>query len=335
MQNAPSVALRLEAITKRFGPVAAVDGVSLEIQPGEFFSLLGPSGCGKSTLLRIISGFEKPDAGRVYMDGRDVTSAPPQKRPTAMVFQNYALFPTMTVGENVAYGLRVRKVERRERLQRVAETLARVDLAGFEKKPVTLLSGGQQQRVAVARALAVRPGLLLFDEPLSNLDVALREQTRHELKMLQHQLGTTSVYVTHDQQEALVLSDRLAIMRAGILVQVGTPSDLYEQPQTAFVARFLGSNVVRDRSLMHSLTNGQEPPDGHVLSIRPEHIRPAPNGGAPARLQARQFLGPYSEWWVEVEEQIIRAWVDPRAEGNEHVRIEAAHYTWVREDQEE
>ncbi|HMB89308.1 MAG TPA: ABC transporter ATP-binding protein, partial [Rhodothermales bacterium] len=207
--------VRLETVTKRFGSTLAVSEVSVDIQPGEFFSLLGPSGCGKTTLLRMVAGFEQPDAGHIFIGGEEVTKATPQRRPTAMVFQSYALFPTMTVAQNVAYGLDVRRVAKAERARRVEEALARVELAGLGPKPVTQLSGGQQQRVALARALAVRPAVLLFDEPLSNLDVTLREQTRRELKELQAQLGTTSIYVTHDQQEALALSDRIAVMRAG------------------------------------------------------------------------------------------------------------------------
>ncbi|ARA92463.1 hypothetical protein AWN76_004290 [Rhodothermaceae bacterium RA] len=331
--HASGGAVRLEAVTRRFGELTAVDGVSLEIRPGEFFSLLGPSGCGKTTLLRIIGGFTPPDAGRVYINDRDVTGAAPQARPTAMVFQSYALFPTMTVAENVGYGLRVRKVGRAERRRRVAEALARVDLAGYEERPVTHLSGGQQQRVALARALAVRPAVLLFDEPLSNLDVALREQTRRELKRLQHEVGTTSIYVTHDQQEALALSDRIAVMRAGRLLQVGTPEALYGTPETAFVAQFLGgSNLIRDPALAARFTGGEPPPDGHVLAVRPEDLRVTPEGGVPARLQFRQFLGLYAEWELRVGDQVLRAWVDPGLEASAAVTLQATRYRWVRTD---
>jgi ABC-type Fe3+/spermidine/putrescine transport system ATPase subunit len=326
-------AIRLEGVTKRFGNVVAVREVSLEIGRGEFFSLLGPSGCGKTTLLRILAGFERPDGGRVFIDGRDVTDVPPQQRPTAMVFQNYALFPHMTVGENVGYGLRVRKVGRAERERRVAEALGRVDLAAYAARPVTQLSGGQQQRVALARALAVAPSVILFDEPLSNLDVALREQTRRELKLLQHALGTTSVYVTHDQQEALALSDRIAVMRAGVFQQVGTPEVLYRAPDTAFVAQFLGgSNLIRDAQLAARLAGGPPPTAGLVLAVRPEHLRPAPTGtGLPARLRDRQFLGTYTEWWADADGVPLRAWVDPAAEPADTVYLEATQHRWVRE----
>ncbi len=330
-RRAPQASVRLDGVTKRFAETVAVRAVSVEIQPGEFFSLLGPSGCGKTTLLRIVAGFEQPDAGRVFLGGDDVTALSPQRRPTAMVFQSYALFPTMTVAENVAYGLAVRRVARAERAQRVGRALARVDLSGLEAKPVTQLSGGQQQRVALARALAVEPAVLLFDEPLSNLDVALREQTRREMKVLQDQLGTTSLYVTHDQQEALALSDRIAVMRAGEIVQVGAPEALYQAPETAFVAQFLGgSNLVSDAAVAVRLARGEDPPPGRVLAVRPEHLRPAGQGGVAARLRSRQFLGTYAEWWVDVDGQALRAWLDPSAEPAETVHLTATRHRWVR-----
>ncbi|WP_457652007.1 ABC transporter ATP-binding protein [Rhodocaloribacter sp.] len=325
--------VRLEGVTKRFGSLTAVRAMTLEVEPGEFFSLLGPSGCGKSTMLRMIGGFERPDEGRVLIGATDVTRLPPQKRPTAMVFQNYALFPTMTVGENVAYGLRVRKLPRAAREERVRDALARVDLTGFEDQYVTRLSGGQQQRVALARALAVRPGVLLFDEPLSNLDVALREQTRRELKVLQARLGATSIYVTHDQQEALALSDRIAVMREGRIQQVGAPETLYREPETAFVAQFLGgSNIVTEARLAVELTGGEAPKAGFALAVRPEHLRPSAEGGAVVRIRSRQFLGPFVEWWVEAGEQPLRAWVDPGLEVAEPLRLRAVEYRWVRAD---
>lgn len=336
--NTPSAkhasrSVTLERIVKRFGDLVAVRDISLSIQPGEFFSLLGPSGCGKTTLLRIIAGFEKADEGRIWIGDTDMTAASPQRRPTAMVFQNYALFPTMTVGENVAYGLEVRKVERSERKRRVAQALARVDLTGREDTVVTNLSGGQQQRVALARALAVQPSILLFDEPLSNLDVALREQTRRELTVLQEELGTTSIYVTHDQQEALALSDRIAVMRSGAIQQVGTPTQLYQEPATVFVAQFLGSaNIVSDPKVMHLFAGEEAPGPGQVLAIRPEHIRPNSAGAIEARLLSRQFLGMFTEWWLAVEGQTFRAWVDPSTEPHEVVRLTATQHRWVEND---
>ena len=328
-----SAGVRLDRVSKHFGALKAVHELSLDVAPGAFFSLLGPSGCGKSTLLRIVAGFERPDKGRIYIRDRDVTGLAPQKRPTAMVFQNYALFPTMTVGENVEYGLRVRRVPPRERRRQVADTLRRVDLAGLEDKPVTQLSGGQQQRVALARALAVRPEVLLFDEPLSNLDVALREQTRRELKVLHAGLGTTSIYVTHDQQEALALSDSLAVMRAGMIQQIGSPEDLYREPATAFVAGFLGgSNIIRSPKLMAMLTAGAAPPAGHVLSVRPEHLRVVADGAVPVRLHSRLFLGTYAEWVLEAAGETVRAWVDPVLEVGPTLALEAVHFRWVLDD---
>ncbi|MDX1548695.1 MAG: ABC transporter ATP-binding protein [Rhodothermales bacterium] len=332
METTRLASIRLDGVTKRFGTTVAVDDVSVAVEPGEFFSLLGPSGCGKTTLLRIVGGFETPDAGRVLLGDAEVTRRPPQRRPTAMVFQSYALFPTMTVGENVAYGLKVRRVAKAERAQRVEAALARVDLAGLGARPVVQLSGGQQQRVALARALAVEPAVLLFDEPLSNLDVALREQTRRELKLLQEQLGTTSLYVTHDQQEALALSDRIAVMRAGRIVQVDTPEALYQRPETAFVARFLGgSNLVADAATATRLA-GEPPPPGHVLAVRPEHVQPSADGPVEGRLRSRQFLGTHAEWLVEVGGRHLRAWVDPARAPSKTVRLAAAQHRWVRDE---
>ena len=237
--------IEIDGVSKRFGQTQAVDNVSLSVGQGEFVSLLGPSGCGKTTLLRLIAGFESPDSGRILFKGEDTTRLPPQKRPSAMVFQNYALFPHMTIGENVAYGLKVRKWKKDRIKSRVEEALAQVDLEGLAGKQVTQLSGGQQQRVALARAIAVQPEVILFDEPLSNLDVALRERTRNELRILQQKIGMTSVYVTHDQEEALSLSDRIAVMRNGRIIESGTPEQLYRDPATAFVAGFLGgANVI-------------------------------------------------------------------------------------------
>ncbi|MEM8485302.1 MAG: ABC transporter ATP-binding protein [Bacteroidota bacterium] len=320
----------LQNITKQFGQLLAVNDVSLDIQPGEFFSLLGPSGCGKTTLLRMIAGFEQPDKGNISIAGTDITYASPQQRPTAMVFQNYALFPTMTVEENVAYGLKVRKTPESARMQRVAEALKRVDLAGYGPKPVTQLSGGQQQRVALARALAVQPAVLLFDEPLSNLDVALREQTRRELTLLQRELGTTSVYVTHDQQEALALSDRIAVMRAGRLIQVGRPEDLYRMPETAFVARFLGgSNIIEEPALATEMAGTPPPADNMVLAVRPEHLVFS-DDGVTVRIKSRQFLGASVEWWLEGGEGTsVRAWVNPDTAYEDGKKIKALQFRWV------
>jgi iron(III) transport system ATP-binding protein len=232
--------LRLDNLTRRFGETVAVDGVSLDVPAGEFLTLLGPSGCGKTTTLRMIAGFEQPTSGHVVLDGRDVSRLPPQKRDVGMVFQNYALFPHLDVWENVAFGLKSRGEPRAVIGDKVDRALALVEMAPYARRKVQALSGGQQQRVALARALAPEPPLLLLDEPLSNLDAALRERTRDELRALLKQLGMTAVFVTHDQEEAFALSDRVAVLDRGRLQQLGTPEALYASPVNAFVASFLG-----------------------------------------------------------------------------------------------
>jgi spermidine/putrescine transport system ATP-binding protein len=236
-----AVAIALEGVTKRFGGHDAVREVSVEIGDGEFFSLLGPSGCGKTTTLRMIAGFETPDEGRIVLQGEDVTYVNANKRPLNMVFQQYALFPHMSIYDNVAFGLKVKGVPRSEHQKRVDDILAVVALEGFEKRKPRQLSGGQQQRVALARALVNRPAALLLDEPLGALDVKLRRQMQRELKRIQAELGTTFVYVTHDQEEALAMSDRIAVMSGGRIEQIGGPREVYETPASAFVADFIGS----------------------------------------------------------------------------------------------
>jgi spermidine/putrescine transport system ATP-binding protein len=240
------VDVRLERVTKQFNEVKAVDDLDLDIQRGEFFSMLGPSGCGKTTTLRMIGGFEEPSAGTVYLNGEDVTGLPPYKRDVNTVFQSYALFPHLDVYENVAFGLRRKKVDRGAVNERVMEALHLVDLPGFEKRKPSQLSGGQQQRVALARALVNRPQVLLLDEPLGALDLKLRKQMQLELKRIQSEVGITFVYVTHDQEEAMTMSDRLAVMRHGKIEQIGAPADVYEDPQTEFVAGFLGASNLLD-----------------------------------------------------------------------------------------
>lgn len=238
--------VKLVNITKVYGAVVAVDHISFEVESGELFTLLGPSGCGKTTTLRIIAGFEAPEEGRVFFDDEDVTFKKPYERNTAMVFQNYALWPHMTVYDNIAYGLRLRKVPEAEIKRRVKDILELVRLEGLEHRYPLQLSGGQQQRVALARALIVEPRVLLLDEPLSNLDAKLRIEMREELKRIQKRLGITTIYVTHDQLEAMSLSDRMAIMRAGKILQVGTPREIYFYPKTVFVAEFIGrSNIYK------------------------------------------------------------------------------------------
>ena len=239
-------AVRLENITKVYPEGGGVRGFSVEIQDGEFFALLGHSGCGKTTTLRVLAGLETPDEGRVYFDDQDVTNWPPEKRKAAMVFQSYALFPHMNVYENVAFGLRARKWRREQIAPRVEEALSLVQLSGMERRRVTELSGGQQQRVALARALAVHPDILLLDEPLSNLDAELRFSTRRQLAELQRRLNITAIYVTHDQEEALELAHRIAIMKDGVCEQIGTPDEVLSNPATPFVESFLE----RQRRLM-------------------------------------------------------------------------------------
>jgi putative spermidine/putrescine transport system ATP-binding protein len=252
--------VRLVALTRRFGDVTAVDAISLDIARGEFFTLLGPSGSGKTTTLRLIAGFEQPDRGRVELAGRDVTARPPHARDVNTVFQDYALFPHMTVRDNVEYGLRVRKVPRAERRVRADEALAMVRLEGYAARKPAQLSGGQRQRVALARAIVNRPQVLLLDEPLGALDLKLRQEMQVELKRIQGEVGITFVYVTHDQEEALTMSDRLAVFDGGRIEQVGTPADVYEHPANEFVAGFVGVSNVVER-------------DGRRFTIRPEKVR--------------------------------------------------------------
>ena len=238
--------VRLERVSKFFGDVPAVDDLSLDIAEGEFFSLLGPSGCGKTTTLRMIGGFEDPSLGTVYLGGRDVTDLPPYRRDVNTVFQSYALFPHLDVFENVAFGLRRKKVGGKDIGQRVRDAMSLVDLEGFEKRKPSQMSGGQQQRVALARALVNRPKVLLLDEPLGALDLKLRKQMQLELKRIQEEVGITFIYVTHDQEEAMTMSDRLAVMRRGQIEQIGAPELVYESPATEFVAGFLGASNLLD-----------------------------------------------------------------------------------------
>ncbi len=242
--------VEIRGVSKSFDKVEALRGIDLDIRSGELFSILGPSGCGKTTLLRIIAGLEVPDRGRIFFDGEDVTEKKPFERNAAMVFQNYALWPHMSVYENIAFGLRARKVPEHEIRRRVREVIELVRLEGLEDRLPLQLSGGQQQRVALARALVVEPRVLLLDEPLSNLDASLRIEMREEIKRIQRALGITTIYVTHDQGEALGISDRIAVMRAGEIIQVGEPEELYYNPKNVFVARFLGrGNVLYGRAI--------------------------------------------------------------------------------------
>jgi ABC-type Fe3+/spermidine/putrescine transport system ATPase subunit len=239
-------ALAIEHVELTYGTVLVLDRISLRVAPGEFVALLGASGCGKTTLLRAISGFAPVRAGRILVGARDITQLPPEQRGMAMVFQSYALWPHMTTAQNLAYGLRLRRVPRAERTRRVGEIMGLLGLEGLGQRPVTQLSGGQRQRVALGRALAVNPGILLLDEPLSNLDARIRQSVRHEIKSIQQQLGITAIHVTHDREEAMVMADRIAIMNRGRLAQLGAPEEVYNRPVSPFVAAFMGAdNVIR------------------------------------------------------------------------------------------
>ena len=326
--------LSLQNVSRNFGATRAVNDVSLEVERGEFFGLLGPSGCGKTTTLRMIAGLEKPDSGAIHFDGKQITDLPPERRGFGMVFQNYALFPHLNVFENVAFGLRARHASKAEMNERVQSALELVQLPGYEKRAIDELSGGQQQRVAIARAIAIEPVLLLFDEPLSNLDVSLREETRGELRELVTRLGLTAVYVTHDQEEAFALCDRISVMVGGRLMQTGKPRELYEEPADIAVARFLGrNNLIRAMRLSSSKTSDGEfktLEGGHtlhvpvtrdelaplnkpvVLAIRPEHVQlTANNGTAPNSLHGTireiVFAGATSSIRVDADGLMIEA----------------------------
>jgi putative spermidine/putrescine transport system ATP-binding protein len=286
--------ISLRGVTKHFGSHAAVADVDLDIARGEFFTMLGPSGSGKTTLLRVIAGFEVPDAGSIHLRGIDVTKVPPYQRGVNTVFQDYALFPHFSVADNVAYGLRVRRVPRPERATRVDQALAMVRMNDFAQRKPSQLSGGQRQRVALARAIVNEPEVLLLDEPLGALDLKLRQEMQVELKRIQRQVGITFIYVTHDQEEALTMSDRLAVFRDGHIEQIGRPADVYEHPATEFVASFVGtSNVIST-------------PSGHAV-LRPEKIEltsePAPAGrsSATGRVVDVAYLGMITRYTVELD----------------------------------
>ena len=285
------VDVRLRGLRKTYGDVAAVDGIDLEIGEGEFFTMLGPSGSGKTTTLRMIAGFERPDAGIVELDGKDVSSLPPFERNVNTVFQDYALFPHMTVQQNVEYGLRVKKVPRPERREKANGALAMVRLEGYGDRKPGQLSGGQRQRVALARAIVNTPRALLLDEPLGALDLKLRQELQIELKQIQQELGMTFVYVTHDQEEALTMSDRIAVFNEGKIEQIGTPAQMYEHPTTEFVAGFIGTSNVLTR-------------DGRTFTVRPEKIRLLSDDvgdGEAGTITAAVYLGPVTNFIVALD----------------------------------
>jgi putative spermidine/putrescine transport system ATP-binding protein len=298
-------AVRLLNVSRHFGSVRAVDDLTLDIYDGEFFSLLGPSGSGKTTCLRLIAGFEQPTEGSIQLFGKEVAGVPPYDREVNTVFQDYALFPHMTVGENIAYGLMIRKVPKPERQSKVQETLEMVRLPGFENRKPSQLSGGQRQRVALARALILRPRVLLLDEPLGALDLKLRQQMQIELKMIQQQVGITFIFVTHDQEEALTMSDRIAVFNHGKIEQVDTPSEVYERPTTSFVAGFVGTSNVIDGAIAEALIGSKQ-----TFAVRPEKIRICPTGtpvpddsiGMTGVIRDVIYLGLFTRYLVEVHD---------------------------------
>jgi len=330
--------VQLVDLVKRFSDVTAVAGINLDMPPGEFFSLLGPSGCGKTTTLRLIAGFERPDEGQILLDGIDMAQTPPHKRNVNTVFQNYALFPHLTVAENVGFGLRYKDVSKQDAKKKISDALELVQLSGFERRRPSQLSGGQQQRVALARALILNPAVLLLDEPLGALDAKLRKALQIELKALQEEIGITFVYVTHDQEEALTMSDRLAVMSNGQVEQIGTPSDVYEEPTTAYVADFLGVSNLMDAEAegldadSHAkvklgefeLAAGQGDTDarGSVkIVIRPERVRLEESGATghnrvPGMVERVVYVGSIMQIIVHLAPgQSLQAWVQNTGEG--------------------
>ncbi len=352
----------LAGVRKSYGDVVAVDGIDLEIRRGEFFTMLGPSGSGKTTCLRMIAGFERPDAGTVELGGEDVTGIPPNERDVNTVFQDYALFPHMSVGQNVEYGLKVKKRPAPERRERVAEALALVRLEGYEKRRPAQLSGGQRQRVALARALVNRPRVLLLDEPLGALDLKLRQQLQVELKRIQSEVGITFIYVTHDQDEALSMSDRIAVMDKGRVLQVGAPNEIYDEPGSDFVAGFVGVSNLLELEVesvadgvahlrlgpddeIHAAAAGQiRPRQKALVTIRPERIAIV-EGGAAAQtgtdchaygtVRESLYAGPTTRFVVELdgggELMVVRQNARTSFEDAEALRGRRVNLVWGQE----
>jgi len=288
--------LQLNQLTKKFDSIIAVEELNLDIAKGELVSILGPSGCGKTTTLRMMGGFLAPSSGSIILEGVDITDSPPNQRPTSTVFQSYALFPHMNVIENVIYGLKFEGVSKKEALAQGEKMLEMVGLKHYRNQDIAQLSGGEQQRVALARALIMNPKVLLLDEPLSNLDAKLRIKMRKEIKDLQSGFGITTLYVTHDQEEALGISDRIVVMNKGRVVQIGAPKDIYRYPKNQFVADFIGrANIIRGR-------------DGKELVIRPEHVRISATGGCcQGEIVQKQFMGAFITYFVNANNTVIQA----------------------------
>jgi spermidine/putrescine ABC transporter ATP-binding subunit len=348
--SAPAI-VRIEEVTKRFGSIPAVDGVSLEIRPNEFFALLGPSGCGKTTLLRMLAGFEQASAGRILIDGEDMAGVPPNRRPVNMVFQSYAVFPHMSVAENVAYGLKVAGIGNAESGPRVADALAMVRLSGFEGRRPEQLSGGQRQRVALARALIKRPKVLLLDEPLSALDKKLREEMQLELVRLQHEVGITFVIVTHDQEEALSMADRIAVMDQGHILQVAPPAELYESPGCQMVAEFIGTmNLFSGRALgpgnagtrlevaglgSFELERASAPSGEVRIAVRPEKVRLSRGAPGDDLIAARgsiaqiAYFGDASHVYVDTDQGLRIACNRPNQSRIDEAPLAVGDACWV------
>lgn len=299
--------LKIQNISKEFNGNHVLNSVNIEINKGEFFSIVGPSGCGKTTLLRIIAGLEYPDEGKIYIKNTDSTNLPPQKRNIGIVFQNYALFPNMNVFENVAYGLQIKKESKEVIYEKVNSVLEKVSLNHKINHAVSTLSGGEQQRVSLARVIVTEPDLILFDEPLSNLDYSLRQETRNELKRLQSELGITSVYVTHDQTEALALSDRVAVLNKGIIEQTGNPKDIYYNPSNSFVAVFIGHSNLFDPVLCKRIFN-IEINNNQTLAVLPEEIIPVKEADfKPGKITDIQFTGYTFEYTISIDGKTIKS----------------------------
>ncbi|MBI2741168.1 MAG: ABC transporter ATP-binding protein [Rhodospirillales bacterium] len=310
-----AVSIDIRGVNLSYGATHVLKGIDLSIRPGEFFAFLGPSGCGKTTLLRLIAGFAQAQAGQVLLDGQDVAGLPPWKRDVGMVFQSYALWPHMTVARNVAFGLEERRLPRRDIEHKVAEALELVGLSAYADRRPAQLSGGQQQRVAVARTIAIEPKVLLLDEPLSNLDAKMRVSVRRDLRALQQRLGLTTIFVTHDQEEANTICDRIAVIEAGTIRQVGTPMELYERPDNLFVAGFLGSANILDGKAVNGafevagarlpLPTGTTMPAGAKLVFRPQHATLSTAGALRGPVVHREFLGATVRYGVQVADSEI------------------------------